>query len=188
MLSFCALLLLQTLQNLPTQSLPASGTQSVFPLVPFPRASGSAPISMDRVTIKVSDSDYMAMLVLARPELAGCLSSNAVQSHAAALRAGITALQPHANSFGLVAAQFALFTGWGINGSNLTVLPQNRSVLLSMGAACLAADDAPSELRAELRAELQRTRAGLIAVSCVLGVFVLCATMVGLLFLVNRAR
>ncbi len=184
-LSVGALLLLQTLQNLPTQPLPSSGIHSVFPLRPFPRAPGSAPISMDRVTIRVSDSDYMALLVLAQPELAGCLGSNSVQTHAAALRAGITALQPSANSTGLVAVQFAVFTGWGINASSLTVFPQNRALWVSLGAACKASDNDPSASRTE---QEQGTRTGLIAVSAVLGVVVLCGTVLGVLFMVRRAR
>ncbi len=135
---------------------------------------------MDRVTIKVSDSDYMALLVLARPELAGCLSSNPVQSHAAALRAGITALQPSTVNTSLASVQLAVFAGWGINASNITITPQNKATLITIGGACIAFP--------ELRAEQQRTRAGLIAVSCVLGVLLLCGTVLGILFLSRRAR
>ncbi len=128
----------QTLQKLPTAPLPKSGASSVFPLSVFPRAPSSALIGMDRVTLRVSDIDFLALLTLAQPDLSRCLNNMTVQLHAAALSADIAALQSVSVSTGYAALQLGLFTGWGLNATNLKITPSSPDVLAGIGAVCNA--------------------------------------------------
>ncbi len=133
---FCAHVFMQTLHCLPTAPLPGSGTPSALPLGAFPRAPGSDLISLDSVILSMPDLDYQTILTLAQPALARCINDPSVQRHAAALSAGISTLRASQVSAGYSSVQLAMFTGWGMNATNVTLVPDNGDLPSAIAVVC----------------------------------------------------
>ncbi len=114
-------------------SSPTTGTQlmSALPLtalVAGPEMGGAAVVELSNVTLVVPVLDFLALLTLAtdgRSALGGgvrpCVDG-ATMRHAAQVQAGIRALKPTNITWDRLT--LSVYTGWGVNATNLAVVPQ----------------------------------------------------------------